>query len=31
MERLIDAEGIVKLRQCGVVGQENSMLTFRFC
>jgi hypothetical protein len=28
MERLIDSEGIVKLRQCGVVGQENSMLTF---
>jgi len=29
MERLIDSEGIVKLRQCGVVGQENSMLTYR--
>jgi hypothetical protein len=28
MERLIDSEGIVKLRHCGVVGQENSMLTF---
>ena len=24
LERLIDSEGIAKLRQCGVVGQENS-------
>jgi len=28
LERLIDSEGIVKLRECGVVGQENSMLIF---
>lgn len=30
LERLIDSEGVAKLRECGVVGQENSMETSDF-